>query len=281
MTPRSFSPARAALWLISGAVLFYLILPILIIIPTSFNASAYMDFPPRAWSTHWYANFFASRQWTDAAWLSLQVAVVVMIASTVLGTLGALGVVRGRFPGRSSVEYFLLSPMVVPVIVFAIGLYFLFSKLHLVGRPLALYLGHIVLATPLVIVIVGSALRTQDRSIEYAARSLGAGYFRTLWAVTIPLIRPAILSGAAFAFLASFDEVLVAIFVGGPGATTLPKRMWDNVRNEIDPTLTAISSLLVLGSLLLLGAVELLRRSSDRDRPSARDDRARERSLRV
>ena len=264
MRTRPLSAGRAVLWLVSGLVLFYLILPILIIIPTSFNASAYMDFPPRAWSARWYGNFFSSRQWTDAAWLSLRVAVVVMISSTVLGTLGALGVVRGRFRGRGAVEYFLLSPMVVPVIVFAIGLYFLFSKLHLVGQPIALYLGHTVLATPLVLVIVASALRNHDRSLEYAARSLGAGYFRTLWTVTIPLIRPAILSGAAFAFLASFDEVIVAIFVGGPSATTLPKRMWDNVRNEIDPTLTAISSLLVLGSLLLLGAVELIRRSSGR-----------------
>ena len=258
----SLSPLRVGLWLVSGLVLVYLVLPILIIIPTSFGSSAYMDFPPRTWSLRWYTNFFSSRQWTDAAWLSLRVAVVVMIVSTVLGTLAALGIVRGRFRGRQAVEYVLLSPMVVPVIVFAIGLYFLFAKLHLIGQPAALYLGHTVLATPLVIVIVGSALRNQDRAIEHAARSLGAGYFRTLWEVTLPLIRPAILSGAAFAFLASFDEVLVAIFVGGPAATTLPKRMWDNVRNEIDPTLTAISSLLVVGSLVVLGGVELLRRAS-------------------
>jgi putative spermidine/putrescine transport system permease protein len=258
----SWSPLRVVLWLVSGLVLFYLVLPILIIIPTSFSSSAYMDFPPREWSLRWYTNFFSSRQWTDAAWLSLRVAVVVMIVSTVLGTLAALGIVRGRFRGRQAVEYVLLSPMVVPVIVFAIGLYFLFAKLHLIGQPAALYLGHTVLATPLVIVIVGSALRNQDRAIEHAARSLGAGYLRALWEVTLPLIRPAVLSGAAFAFLASFDEVLVAIFVGGPAATTLPKRMWDNVRNEIDPTLTAISSLLVVGSLLVLGGVELIRRSS-------------------
>jgi putative spermidine/putrescine transport system permease protein len=260
------SPARALLWCVSGLVLFYLILPILVIIPTSFNASPYMDFPPRAWSMHWYWNFFSSRQWTDAAWLSVQVAVIVMLLSTILGTLAALGIVHGRFVGRQWVEYFLLSPMVVPVIIFAIGLYFLFSRLHLVGKPLGLYLAHTILATPLVVVIVASALRNHERSLEYAARSLGAGYFRTLWEVTIPLIRPAILSGAAFAFLASFDEVLVAIFIGGPAATTLPKRMWDNVRNEIDPTLTAISSLLIVVSLLLLGGVELIRRSSDRQR---------------
>jgi putative spermidine/putrescine transport system permease protein len=271
MSPR-WSPGRVALWLFSGLVLFYLVLPILIVIPTSFNASAYMDFPPRAWSTRWYWNFFSSHEWTDAAWLSVRVASVVTVVSTVLGTLAALALVRGRFRGRQAVEYFLLSPMVVPVIVFAIGLYFLLAKVHLVGRPIALYLGHTVLATPLVIVIVASALRNHDRSIEYAARSLGAGYLWTLWAVTIPLIRPAILSGAAFAFLASFDEVLVAIFVGGPAATTLPKRMWDNVRNEIDPTLTAISSLLVVGSLVVLGGVELIRRSADRG-PRAGGDR--------
>ena len=269
--PASFG--RLALWLASALVLFYLVLPILIIVPTSFNASAYMEFPPRAWSLRWYANFFASRQWTDAAWLSLRVAVVVAAISTLLGTLAAFAIVRGRFRGRRWVEYFLLSPMVVPVIVFAIGLYFLFSRLHLVGKPLALYLGHTVLATPLVIVIVASALRSRDRSVEYAARSLGAGYFRTLWEVVLPLIRPAVLSGAAFAFLASFDEVIVAIFVGGPSATTLPKRMWDNVRNEIDPTLTAISSLLVLGSLLLLGGVELLRRFSAEAATAPADDR--------
>jgi putative spermidine/putrescine transport system permease protein len=254
-------PARLVLWLFTSIVLFYLILPILIVIPTSFNASPYMDFPPRAWSTHWYRNFFSSHQWTDAAWLSVRVGLVVMVASTVLGTLAALAIVRGRFRGRRWLEYFLLSPMVVPVIVFAIGLYFLFSRLHLVGKPLALYLGHAVLATPIVIVIVASALRNNDRTIEYAARSLGAGYLRTLWEVTIPMIRPAVLSGAAFAFLASFDEVVIAIFLGGPATTTLPKRMWDNVRNEIDPTLTAVSSLLVFVSLLLLGGVEAVRRS--------------------
>ncbi len=255
-----------ALWVGCGLILVYLLLPILVIIPTSFNASPYMDFPPRRWSLQWYRNFFASRAWTEPALLSLRVALVTMVVATVLGTLAAFGLVRGRFRGRRALEYFLLSPMVVPVIVFAIGLYFLFSRVHLVGKPLGLYLGHTVLATPLVVVIVSSALRAYDQSLEQAARSLGAGYFGSLLHVTIPLIRPAILSGAAFAFLASFDEVVVAIFVGGPAATTLPKRMWDNVRHEIDPTLTAVSTLLVLGSVLLLAGVEAVRWSAEQRR---------------
>ena len=266
MPPERWEAGRVVLWAGCGLILFYLVLPILIIIPTSFNASPYMDFPPRTWSLQWYRNFFGSRAWLEPLWLSLRVALVTMALATGLGSLAAFGLVRGTFRGRRALEYFLLSPMVVPVIVFAIGLYFLFSKVHLVGKPMGLYLGHTVIATPLVVVIVSSALRAYDRSIEQAARSLGAGYFRAVWHVTLPLIRPAILSAAAFAFLASFDEVIVAIFLGGPGATTLPKRMWDNVRHEIDPTLTAVSTVLVLGSVLLLGGVEIIRRSAEQTR---------------
>jgi putative spermidine/putrescine transport system permease protein len=186
---------------------------------------------------------------------------VTTVLATVLGTAAAIGLVRGRFRGRRALEYFFVSPMVTPAIVLAIGLYLLFARLGLVGRPDALYLGHTVLAVPLVIVIVSAALRTTDPAIELAARSLGAGYFRTLWHVTLPAILPAVVSGAAFAFLVSFDEVVLAIFLGGPTTTTLPKRMWESVRFEIDPTLTAISTLLVLIPIVLLAGVEIARRS--------------------
>jgi putative spermidine/putrescine transport system permease protein len=151
--------------------------------------------------------------------------------------------------------------MVVPTIVLAIGLYLLFARFGLVGRPYALYLAHTVVAAPLVIVIVSAALRTTDPAIELAARSLGAGYLMTFWHVTLPAILPAVVSGAAFAFLVSFDEVVLAIFLGGPATTTLPKRMWESVRFEIDPTLTAISTLLVLIPIVLLAGVELTRRA--------------------
>jgi putative spermidine/putrescine transport system permease protein len=193
--------------------------------------------------------------------LSLRIAFVTMVLATVLGTAAAIGLTRGRFRGRRMLEFFFVSPMVMPTIVLAIGLYLLFARFKLVGQPLALYLAHTVVAAPLVIVIVSAALKTTDSAIELAARSLGAGYFRTLWHVTLPAILPSVVSGAAFAFLLSFDEVVLAIFLGGPATTTLPKRMWESVRYEIDPTLTAISTLLVIIPIVILTGVEIVRRS--------------------
>jgi ABC-type spermidine/putrescine transport system permease subunit II len=266
--------SRIVLRAIAGLVLGFLLLPLVIIVPTSFSASAYMEFPPRELSLRWYRNYFVSRAWIEPTLLSVRVAVVTTILSTVVGTLAAFGLVRGRFRGRRVLEFFLLSPMIVPVIVFAIGCYFLFARLKLIDTPAALYLSHAIVATPLVVIIVGGALRTFDRTVEQAARSLGADYARSLWYVTIPLLRPAILSAAAFAFLTSFDEVVLAVFLGGPAATTLPKRMWDNVRHEIDPTITAVASILIAASIVVLVLAELLRRgatpiSAGPDRESA------------
>jgi putative spermidine/putrescine transport system permease protein len=247
-----------------------------IIVVVSFNASEFIQFPPRAWSLRWYRNYFEARQWIEPTLLSLRVATVTMVLATVLGTAGAIGITRGRFRGRRALEFFFVSPMVVPSIVLAIGMYLLLARFKVVGQPLALYLAHTVVATPLVIVIVSAALRTADPAIELAARSLGAGYFRALWHVTLPAILPAVISGAAFSFLASFDEVVLAIFLGGPTTTTLPKRMWESVRFEIDPTLTAISTLLVLVPVLFLAGVEIARRSLAAATPA---DRPREGSL--
>ena len=253
--------AMRLLWAFCIAVLGFLCVPILIIVVISFNATEYIQFPPRDWTIHWYVNYFTSRQWIEPTLLSVQVATVTMVLSTVLGTLAAIGLVRGEFPGKRALEFFFISPMLVPTIVLAIGTYLLFANFRLVGRPMGLYLAHTVVATPLVIVIVSAALKTCDQSIELAARSLGASYPRVLWHVTLPAIFPAVISSAAFAFLISFDEVVLAIFLGGPNATTLPKRMWESVRFETDPTLTAISSILVLIPMLILIGVELMRRS--------------------
>ncbi len=259
MSDDRLSAGRALLWLFGAALLVFLIAPIIVVVITSFNATPYLAFPPQALSLRWYRNFFQSAHWIDPALLSLRVALVAMAGATVLGSFSAIGLARGRFRGKRGLELFLVSPMVVPIVVMALGLYFLFSPLHLLGTPAALYLGHTVIATPLVMVIVLSGLRSTDPAAELAARSLGANYWRALWHVLIPAIRPAILSAAAFAFLVSFDEVVLAIFLGGPDATTLPKRMWESIRFEIDPTLTAISSLLTLLVLLILGCAELAR----------------------
>ena len=252
---------RRLLWAYCGLTLFFLCAPIVIVVVVSFNATEFIQFPPRNWSLRWYRNYLGARQWLEPTLLSLRVAAVTMVLSTALGTAAAIGLTRGRFRGRRALEFFFVSPMVVPSIVLAVGLYLLFARFKLVGQPLALYLAHSVVATPLVVVIVSAALRTTDTAIELAARSLGAGYVRTLWHVTLPSILPAVISGAAFAFLVSFDEVVLAIFLGGPTTTTLPKRMWESVRYEIDPTLTAISTLLVLIPIILLAGVEVVRRS--------------------
>ncbi len=257
---------RVGLWALAGALMVFLLAPIVVIMITSFNGTPYMEFPPRSLSLRWYVNFFTSAHWYQTALLSVRVAVLTMIASTVLGTAAAIGIVRGRFPGRRALEAFFVSPMVVPVVVIALGFYFLFSGYKLLDSALALFLGHTVIATPLVIVIVRAALQTTNPAMEFAARSLGADFWRSLWYVTLPSVKAAIGSAAAFAFLISFDDVVIAIFVAGPNSTTLPKRMWETIRFEIDPTLTAIASLLTVLAVIVLVTVEFLRRASAVDR---------------
>lgn len=261
MMRQRLNAGRVALWTLCILLVVFLVAPIFVIVITSFNDTPYLEFPPRGFSLRWYANFFSSAHWIEPALLSFRVALITMAGATILGTAAALGIVRGRFRAKRSLELFFVSPLVVPIVVMALGLYFLFSGYHVLDTPLALCLGHTVIATPLVIVIVLAALRVTDPSMELAARSLGATYWHALWHVTLPSIKPAVLSGAAFAFLISFDEVVIAIFLGGPDTTTLPKRMWETIRFEIDPTLTAISSLLTLTAVLVLVGVELAGRS--------------------
>jgi putative spermidine/putrescine transport system permease protein len=253
--------ARVLLWLLCGLVLVFLVAPIVVIVLASFNGTPFLQFPPQRWSWRWYERFFTAPQWYEAAILSFRVAIVVTLAATVLGTSAAIGLVRGTFRFRRALELFFVSPMFVPVIVMAVSLYFLMSPLRLTGSVTALCLGHTVAATPIVMVIVAAALRLSDNSLELAARSLGATWWRTLRYVTLPSIAPAIVSAGAFAFLVSFDEVVLAVFLGGPDATTLPKRMWESMRFEIDPTLTAISTLLTLVAIVVLAATQLVRRA--------------------
>jgi ABC-type spermidine/putrescine transport system permease subunit II len=251
---------RLFLWLFCAIVLAFLVAPILVIVVASFNGTPFLQFPPQRWSLRWYERFFTSPQWYEAAILSFEIAVVVAVVATVLGTLAAIGLVRGGFRFRRALELFFVSPMVVPVIVTAVGLYFLLSRLRLTGSATALCLAHTIAATPIVMVIVAAALRLSDGSLELAARSLGATWWKTLRYVTLPSIAPAVLSAASFSFLISFDEVVLAVFLGGPNATTLPKRMWESMRFEIDPTLTAISSVLTLVAIVVLAAVQIARR---------------------
>lgn len=216
---------RITLSVIAGLVLFYLILPILVVIPLSFSSASYLSFPPPGFSLHWYRNFFTRADWISSAWLSIWVGLAVTVLATALGTPASVALVRGRFAGKGLVNAFILSPLIVPGIIVAIGIYFFYARLGVVGNPIALVLAHTCLAVPFVVINVSATLYGFDERLEYAAMSLGASPWGAFRQVTLPLIRPGVLAGALFAFITSFDELIVALFISGTTAVTLPRRM--------------------------------------------------------
>jgi putative spermidine/putrescine transport system permease protein len=248
------------------AILVFLALPLAVVIPISFSAAKYLTFPPPGWSTQWYERYFGSREWMSATLRSVEVAVLTTVAATAVGTAAALAL-RRSFRGKSLVSLIIVAPMVVPVIIVAIGIYGLYARLQMVGTLHGLVLAHTVLALPFVVVVVAATLRGFDETLELAAQNLGANRWQTFRLVTLPLIRPGIVSGALLAFITSFDEVVVAIFVSGARAPTLPKQMWDGIRTEIDPTVAAVSTLLIVVTTAVVGAITLVRRRAEEDGP--------------
>lgn len=246
--------------IVAWTVLLLMIFPILVLYPLSFSAAPYLQFPPTEYSTRWYENYLSRPDWVRPTVISFQVAFLVMVIGTAIGTAASVALVRGRFPLKKTALGLLLSPIVVPTIISAVALYYLFAGYGLVGTRTALVLAHLTLAVPFVIVVVSSALERVDVALEQAAWTLGATKFVTFRRITLPLIRPAVVTAALFAFLASFDEVVMAIFLSGVKVKTLPKRMWEGIREEIDPTTAAVAALLVALSLILVMAAELLRR---------------------
>lgn len=255
---------RPALRLAVALVLLFLALPILLIVVVSFSSASYLTFPPPAFGLRWYRAYFTSSDWLAATWLSLTIGAAVVVLATTLGTLAVLGL--GRLPRatRAVVAALVLSPMIVPGIVVAIGVYYAFARYGLIGTPIGLVLAHTCLAVPFVVTSVGASLAGFDRRLEQAARSLGATPWGAFRQVTLPLIRSGVLIGALFAFITSFDELIVALFLSGSGAITLPRRMWDDLRFSIDPTIAAVSTLIILLTALLLGGAHLLRMRAGR-----------------
>lgn len=255
---------RGALWSAAALVLAFLVVPVLVVAPLSFSAARYLSFPPPGFSLQWYRKFIESAAWTDAAWTSIGIGLATAALSVALGTAAALGLARGRFPGRQLAQALILSPIVAPGIVVAVGLYYVYARFGLVGQPAALVAAHTCLAAPFVVVNVSAALAGTDRRLEQAALSLGATPFGAFRQVTLPLIAPGVFAGAVFAFVTSFDELLVALFLAGTTAVTLPRRMWEQINFDVDPTIAAASTLLIaLTTLLMLGA-EALRRRAER-----------------
>lgn len=264
--PTSLEPGRIVFWAICLLIFSYLVFPLLIVIPISFSASEFLRFPPEGFSLRWYTEFFSTDEWLDPTLVSLKVAALTTILATITGTLASFGIVRGRFRGKGFVQAFIISPMIMPHIIIAIGVYFLFAKLHLIGKTLGLVLGHLPLTIPFVVVTVSSSLYGFDTSLEAAAQTMGANRLKTFLLVTYPLIQPGVLAGALFAFIISFDELIVALFICGTRSVTLPKRMYDSLRFEISPAIAAISTLLVLLAILVLVGATMLKRRADAKR---------------
>jgi len=253
----------AAVW--TWAMLAFLNLPIAVIAVMSFSNGDFLAFPPPGFSWRWYQAALTSPRWIDAAITSFEIALAATALATPLGIAASFGLVRGRFPLRGALMQLACAPLAVPSIIAAVGLYFFFARLGLVGTSLAIILAHAALSVPLVVINVAASLRDFDTTLESAARNLGANRRQSFWHVTRPLLQPAILTGALFAFLLSFDELIVALFVGAAGTTTLPMRMWTSLRDEIDPTIAAISTLLVVLSALIILGAGAVRRSTGND----------------
>jgi putative spermidine/putrescine transport system permease protein len=250
---------RLSLHLFCALVFLFLLAPILVIMPLSFNSGPFLIYPLEGLSLRWYEDFFTSPQWLPALRNSLVVAVATTLLATPLGTLAALGLVRANFPLKPLVVGTIVSPMIVPVIIIAIAVYFAFAPLRLTGSLVGIVLAHTVLATPFVVIVVHATLQGFDSTLWRAGESLGARPLAVLRKVVLPLIAPGMLSGALFAFITSFDELVTTIFLAGPRQRTLPLQMFEGVREQISPTITAAATLLIVVSVVLLGSVELLR----------------------
>lgn len=247
-----------------GAVLLYLIAPILAIMPLSFNSEAFFTYPMPGLSWRWYEAFFQSDTWQLALKNSFLLALLTTVLATSLGTLAALGLSRPEFPFRGLVMALLISPMIVPVVIIAVGMYFFYADIGLANTMTGLVLAHTVLATPFVVITVTATLSGFDVRLLRAAAACGANPLTAFFKVTLPVISPGLISGGLFAFVTSFDEVVIALFLAGSEQRTLPREMWSGVREQLSPTITAVATLLILFSIALLLTVEWLRRRGER-----------------
>jgi len=250
--------------LVCGAVLLFLIAPILVIIPLSFNSVPFFSYPMPGLSLRWYAEFFLTSRWQGALQNSIFVAVSVTLLSTTLGTVAALCLSRPNFPWRAAVMGLLISPLIVPLVITAVALYFFYADVGLLNTFMGVILAHTSIATPFVVITVTATLKGFDHSLTRAAAGLGAPPISVFFKVTLPLILPGMISGALFAFGTSFDELVLVLFVGSVEQRTLPKVMFSGIREEISPTIIAAATILVLFSIAMLSTVELLRRRSER-----------------
>jgi len=259
-------PVRIAAHALAGLVLAFLVLPILAVVPASFNHAIFIYLPPKAVSWRWYDSFFADKEWMTTLLNSLEVAVLVTLLSVALGTLAALGLERMGRRGRMALAGLFMAPMIVPVIITGVALYRSAIEIQLSGTIWAVLLGHTVLALPLVIINVGISLRAVDPNWLRAATGLGAGPWTVFRSITLPNILPGLVGGGVFAFLTSFDEVVVSIFLAGHQGKTLPVKMWEAIRIELTPEAAVAATMMILLAVVLFVAARLATRRKEASR---------------
>lgn len=243
---------RLWLYIFAGLVMFLLVVPTLIVVPMSFSDSQYLEFPPETWSLRWYRNYFGSPEWMQATATSLKAAFLTMLVATPIGVVAAYGLHSCGVRFVQVAYLALITPMMVPVVLVAIGAFYVFVKLSLLYSLTGLVLAHSVLALPLVVIVIGSALKSYDMNQELAARSLGAPRWKAFVTITVPQIRFAIVTAALLAFLTSFDEVVVAMFISGGDNPTLTRNMFNALRDQIDPTIAAISTIMIIITSIMM-----------------------------
>lgn len=256
---------RNRLWLyvVAGLIVVFLVAPTLIVIPMSFSASQYLEFPPRTWSVRWYDNYFGSTEWMAATVVSLKAAVLTVLVATPIATLAAYGLFVSQHRLTRFIFVLLITPMMVPVILIAIAVFFAYTKLKLNNSMLGLVLAHTVLALPLVLIVVSAGLRSYDMNQERVARSLGASRLRAFMVITLPQIRFSVVSGALLAFIVSFDEVIVALFISGGNMSTITRSMFLALRDQIDPTIASISTVMIVITTAALLLAQLFGKSKN------------------
>ena len=257
---RPLSARLALIWTNwqTGVVLAFLIAPVLAIIPLSFNAGSYFSYPMSGYSLRWYEKALLDPDWQRAFLNSLGIGAMATLVATILGTLAALGLSRPSFPWRSVIMPLLISPMIIPVVVVAVGFYLVFAPLGLTNSYAGVVLAHAALGTPFVVITVTASLLSFDRNLLRAAAGLGAASWTAFRRVTLPLVLPGVATGAIFAFATSFDEVVVILFIGGPAQRTVPRQMWSGIREAIDPSILAIATLLTVFAIALFVTINWL-----------------------
>ena len=252
---------RLWLYVFAGITMVLLVTPTLIVIPMSFSESQYLEFPPKNWSTRWYEHYFSSPEWMLATVTSLKAAFLTMLVATPIGVVAAYGLHASKVQFIRIAFVLLITPMMVPVVLVAIGAFYAYVKLGILYTLTGLVLAHTILALPLVLIVTGSALKSYDMNQELAARSLGAPRWKAFLTITLPQIRFAVVTSALLSFLTSFDEVVIAMFISGGDNPTLTRNMFNALRDQIDPTIASISTIMIVVTSIMMVLAQVFGRS--------------------